>query len=183
MTAVGTKRTNQPHLSLLAIGVTTGTRARQLLIAHPDFTNDIEIRPVGLEHKKFPHTHCRLKKNVGDVEIVGNHHQIRSGVVFQNFLQDAFIIQFGLTVRDRRPVASNIERQLRDQTQACRCPCSDNRGCLKPPPLECRERGRLLQDAWPALHRWWKDLLLPHSFPARAALSLLGFRRAYDATK
>ena len=70
------------------------------LVAHSDFTDDIEIRPVGLEHEKFPHTNCWLKKNVGDVEIVGNHHQIRGGVVLQNFLQNAFIIQFGLTVRD-----------------------------------------------------------------------------------
>jgi hypothetical protein len=73
---------------------------RQLLVAHPDFADDIEIRPVGLEHEKFPHLNCWLKDNVGDVEIVGNHHQIRGVVVFQNFLQNAFIIQFGLTVRD-----------------------------------------------------------------------------------
>jgi len=73
---------------------------RQLLVAHPDFTDYIEIRPVGLENEKFSHINCWLKNNVGDVEIVGNHHQIRGVVVFQNFLQNAFIIQFGLTVRD-----------------------------------------------------------------------------------
>jgi hypothetical protein len=46
--------------------------ARQLLVVHPDFTDDIEIRPVGLEHEKFPHN-CWLKNNVADVEIVRNH--------------------------------------------------------------------------------------------------------------
>jgi hypothetical protein len=46
---------------------------RQLLVAHPDFADDIEIRPVGLEHEKFPHLNCWLKDNVGDVEIVSNH--------------------------------------------------------------------------------------------------------------
>jgi hypothetical protein len=47
---------------------------RQLLVAHSDFTDDIEIHPVGVEHEKFPHLNCWLKNNVGDVEIVGNHH-------------------------------------------------------------------------------------------------------------
>jgi hypothetical protein len=70
------------------------------LVAHLDFTDDIKICPVRLEHEKFPHLNCWLKNNVGDVEIVGNHHQIRGVVVFQNFSQNAFIIQFGLTVRD-----------------------------------------------------------------------------------
>ena len=67
-------------------------RVSVLLVAHPDFTDDIEIRPFGLEHEKFPHTYCGLKKNVSDVEIVGNHHQIRGAVVFQRFLQNAFIV-------------------------------------------------------------------------------------------
>ena len=70
------------------------------MVAHPHFTDNIEIRPVGLEHEKFPHLNCWLKNNIGDVEVVGNHHQIRGVVVFQNFLQNAFVIQFGLTVRD-----------------------------------------------------------------------------------
>lgn len=73
---------------------------RELLVAHPDFTNDIEIRPVGLEHDQLPHTNSWLKNNVGDVEIVGDHHQIRDVSMFQNFLQNAFIVCFGLTVRD-----------------------------------------------------------------------------------
>ena len=64
----------------------------RVLIAHPDFTDDIEIRPMGLEHEKLPHVNCWLKKNVGDVEIVCDHHQIRKVVVLQNFLQNAFII-------------------------------------------------------------------------------------------
>ena len=65
---------------------------RQLLIAHPDFTDDIEIRAVGLEHEKFAHRDCVFEHNVGDVEIVGNHHQIRGIVVFQNFLHNKFLI-------------------------------------------------------------------------------------------
>lgn len=73
---------------------------RELLVAHPDFTDDIEIRPVGLEHEQFPHMNSWLKNNVGDVEIVGDHHQIREVSMFQDFLQNAFIIRFGLTVRD-----------------------------------------------------------------------------------
>jgi Phage integrase family len=85
---------------LLADQSGTLVGVRQLLVSHPDFTDDIEIRPVRLEHEKFSHTNCWLEKNVGDVEIVGNHHQIRGVVVVQNFLQNAFIIQFGLTVRD-----------------------------------------------------------------------------------
>ena len=72
---------------------------RQLLVAHPDFTDDIEIRFVGPEHEKFAHRYRVLKNNVGDVEIVGNHHQIRGAAVFQNFLQNAFLIHFGLTLR------------------------------------------------------------------------------------
>jgi hypothetical protein len=36
----------------------------QLLVASPYFADDIEIRPVGLEHEKFPHMNCRLKNNV-----------------------------------------------------------------------------------------------------------------------
>ena len=70
---------------------------RQLLVVHPDFTDDIEIRPIGLNHEKFTHRNRVFKNNVGDVEIVGNHHQIRGIAVFQNFLQNAFLIQFGLT--------------------------------------------------------------------------------------
>ncbi|MGA7178135.1 MAG: hypothetical protein WBX11_00915 [Thiobacillaceae bacterium] len=66
-----------------------------------DVTDYSEICPVGLEHEKFPHTYtCWLKNYVGDVEIVGNHHQIRGAAVVQNFLQHPFIIQCGLTFRD-----------------------------------------------------------------------------------
>jgi hypothetical protein len=35
-----------------------GGIVRELLVAHPDFTDDVEIRPVGLEHEKFPHMDC-----------------------------------------------------------------------------------------------------------------------------
>ena len=34
---------------------------RELSVAHPDVTDNIEIRPVGLGHEKFPHLNCRLK--------------------------------------------------------------------------------------------------------------------------
>jgi hypothetical protein len=68
-----------------------------MIFAHPDFTDDIEIRSIGLDHEKFAHDR-RLKNNVGDVEIAGNHHQVRAVTVFHNVLQNAFIIQFGLTV-------------------------------------------------------------------------------------
>jgi hypothetical protein len=71
---------------------------RELLVVHPDFTDDIETRPIRLDHEKFAHN-CCLNNNVGDVEIVGNHHQIRGVAVFQNVLQNAFVVQFGLTVR------------------------------------------------------------------------------------
>jgi hypothetical protein len=46
-----------------------------LFVVHPYLTDDIEIRPIGLDHEKFAHSHW-LKSNVADVEIVGNHHQI-----------------------------------------------------------------------------------------------------------
>lgn len=46
-----------------------------LLVIHLDFTNNIDIRPIGLDHKKFAHNWW-LKNNVGDVEIVGNYYQI-----------------------------------------------------------------------------------------------------------
>jgi hypothetical protein len=74
--AIGTKPTNRPCRNLLPTGPTTDACLRQLLVAHPDFANDIEIRLVGLEHEKFPHVDCWLKKNVRDVEVMGNHHQI-----------------------------------------------------------------------------------------------------------
>ena len=64
-----------------------------------------------------------------------------------------FIVQFGLTVRDYARGHQILNRQSRDQTQACRCPCSGNRGWSKPPQPQCRERGRPLRCAWPALHR------------------------------
>ena len=69
-----------------------------LLLVQSDFTDDIEVRPIGLDHKKFAHSHW-LKNDVGDVEIVGNHYHIRSVAMLQNVLQNAFVIQFGLTVR------------------------------------------------------------------------------------
>ena len=47
------------------------------------FTDDIEVRPFGLEHEKFPNINCWLKNNAGDVEIVDNHHQIRVAVFFR----------------------------------------------------------------------------------------------------
>ena len=46
-----------------------------LLVIHQDFADNINIRPIGLDHKKFAHNWW-LKNNVGDVQIVGNHHQI-----------------------------------------------------------------------------------------------------------
>ena len=54
----------------------------RLLVVHPDSTDDIEIRPIGLKHEKIAHLNCWLKNNAGDVEIAGNHHQIRGVVVF-----------------------------------------------------------------------------------------------------
>jgi hypothetical protein len=48
---------------------------RDLLVVRLDFTDDIDIRTVGLDHEKFAHN-CWLKNNVGNVEIVGNYHQI-----------------------------------------------------------------------------------------------------------
>jgi hypothetical protein len=48
---------------------------RGLLIVDLDFADNINIRPIGLDHEKFAHSRW-LKDNVGDVEIVGNHHQI-----------------------------------------------------------------------------------------------------------
>ena len=57
-------------------------------------------------------------------------------------------------------MASDSERHSLDQTRACRCSCTGNRGCSKPPQLQYRGRGRPLQDVSPVLHRWRKDLLL-----------------------
>ena len=48
---------------------------RELLAVHLDFTDNIDVRSIGLDHEKFAHNWW-LKDNVGDVEIVGNHHQI-----------------------------------------------------------------------------------------------------------
>jgi hypothetical protein len=54
----------------------------RLLVTHLDFTDDIDIRPIGLEHEEIPHLYCWLENNAGDVEIMSNHHQIRAVVVF-----------------------------------------------------------------------------------------------------
>ena len=43
-----------------------------------------------------------------------------------------------------------------DPAQPCR-QRNGNRGWSKLPQLQCHERGRLLQYAWPALRRWRKD--------------------------
>jgi hypothetical protein len=44
------------------------------LFGHPDFTDDIEIGPIRLKHEKFAHRDRVFEHDVGDVEIVGNHH-------------------------------------------------------------------------------------------------------------
>ena len=48
---------------------------RELLAVDLDFTDNIDVRSIGLDHEKFAHNWW-LKDNVGDVKIVGNHHQI-----------------------------------------------------------------------------------------------------------
>ena len=55
---------------------------RELLVVDQDFTDDIEIRPIGPDHEKFAHSYW-LKNNVFDVESVGNHHRIRGAAVLQ----------------------------------------------------------------------------------------------------
>jgi hypothetical protein len=70
---------------LLTAGAVTPSEAlvdvRELLAVHLDFTDNIDIRPMGLDYEKFAHNRW-LKNNVGDIEIVGNHHQIRGVAVF-----------------------------------------------------------------------------------------------------
>jgi hypothetical protein len=76
----GTKRTSRGVRSLVAIGSKPDIAQEAqivvgLLVIHQDFTDEINIHSIGLDHKKFAHDWW-LKNNVGDVEIVGNHYQI-----------------------------------------------------------------------------------------------------------
>ena len=59
----------------------------------------MEIGSIGLNHEKFAHWDPVFEHNVSDIEIVSNHHQIRGIAVFQNFLHNTFLIQFGLIFR------------------------------------------------------------------------------------
>jgi hypothetical protein len=74
---------------------------RDLLAIQPNFTDNCEICPCGLDHEKLAHRDCVLKHYVRNVEIMGDHHQIRGTAVLQNFLHDALLIQFGLAFRYR----------------------------------------------------------------------------------
>jgi hypothetical protein len=49
----------------------------RLLITQSDFTDDLKIRLIWLKHEKFAHGHCVFEDDIGDVEIVGNHYQVR----------------------------------------------------------------------------------------------------------
>jgi hypothetical protein len=120
------------------------------LVTHLDFTNDIEIRAVGLEHEKIPHLNCWLEHDAGDVEIVSNHHQIRGAVVFSNFLQNAFVVQFGLTVRYYTRWHEILNRSRATKRKLASVNATAIGGWSKPPQPQHRERGRLLQYAWPA---------------------------------
>src|SRR5262245_26048083 len=55
---------------------------RDLLIIQLNFADDVERRPFTLHHEKLTHRDRVLKHNVGDVEIMGNHHQVRGIAVF-----------------------------------------------------------------------------------------------------
>ena len=72
---------------------------RDLLVVQSNFADDIEIRSFGLNHEKFAHRDRVFEHNIGDVEIMGNHYQVRKIAVFQNFLHNAFPIQFSLLFR------------------------------------------------------------------------------------
>lgn len=39
----------------------------ELLVTHLNFTDDIDIRPSGLEHEQIPHLNCWLENDAGDV--------------------------------------------------------------------------------------------------------------------
>src|SRR5262249_22107157 len=138
--------------------------------------------PLGCSTKNSP---------MGTVSSSTTSEMLRSWVIITKF-RDRGVLEFlaphvpdpiWLGLQIRYPVAGDIERASRDQTQACRCRCSGNRGLSKPPRLQCHEFGRLLRYAWPALHRGKKGSLPVRSYRARDALSLLGCRRAYGATR
>ena len=56
-----------------------------LLVTHADFADDVKVRPVGLENEKITHGNRWLENDVGDVEIVRNHYQIRRRAMVLNF--------------------------------------------------------------------------------------------------
>lgn len=76
--------------------VQVGRRLAAIVAA--DVVDDIEIRPIGLENKEIAHGNRRFKNDVGNIEIVGNHHQVRGRAVAPDVLQDPLLIHRGLTV-------------------------------------------------------------------------------------
>ena len=58
---------------------------RELLVAHLYLADDVEVTPIGPDHENFTHGGW-LENNVGDVQIMGNHHQIRGASIIQNAL-------------------------------------------------------------------------------------------------
>jgi hypothetical protein len=51
-------------------------------ITQSDFTDEIKIRLIWLNHVQFAHGHRVFEDDIGNVEIVGNHYQVRSVAMF-----------------------------------------------------------------------------------------------------
>ena len=52
-----------------------------LVFVRLDFSDDVEIGSIRLDHEKFTHRDCVFQHKVRDIEVMSNHHQARRSAV------------------------------------------------------------------------------------------------------